>query len=121
MKKMYVSVVGIPDDPWDVDANWEDAYYRAANLQYLWDTAMKAIEGKIPKDGLDAFDVEFAKNMILEFHKVDEKGVRFRYHGERFGVRQNGHEGASPEPPLHRIKTSDTISATFSWRPFVNH
>jgi hypothetical protein len=51
---------------------------------------MKAIDGKIPKTVLDAYDVEFARKMVLEFHRVDEDGVRFRYHGEKFGVSKSG-------------------------------
>ena len=148
----YQPVFGVPDDPWRVDANWDDAYYRAAeatikgvvegqfrpaiegiagvflfrhylelalkylilharklegagtiaapeeredvrnihNLASLWDTAMRELNGKIPDGTLKEYDVEFARKMIMEFHEIDRKGVRFRYHGDKFGANMSG-------------------------------
>jgi hypothetical protein len=50
---------------------------------------LNAINGKIPREVLDSYDVDFAGRMVLDFHCVDEKGIRFRYYGEKFGVNKS--------------------------------
>jgi hypothetical protein len=32
VKENYVPVLGVPPEPWRIDANWEDGYFRAAKL-----------------------------------------------------------------------------------------
>lgn len=80
---------------WLVDANQNaknediEDVGKTHNLKWLWETAEKECNGKIPDDTWKEFDVEFAKKMILEFHTIDSSGFRFRYHGDRFGVEKD--------------------------------
>ena len=66
------------------------------NLESLWQTAEQECRTRIPKDTWSSFDVEFARQMILEFHAIDQKGIRFRYHGEKFGVDKRPEEERAP-------------------------
>ena len=80
---------------WLVDANQNakrediEDVRNTHNLKWLWETAEKQCNGKIPDDTWKDFDVEFAKKMVLEFHAIDCSGFRFRYHGDRFGVEKD--------------------------------
>jgi hypothetical protein len=64
---------------------------------------LNAINGKIPREVLDSYDVDFAGRMVLDFHCVDEKGIRFRYYGEKFGVNKS-----DARVPIINHSTSDT-------------
>jgi hypothetical protein len=56
------------------------------NLDFLWQTAESECQARIPKETWASFDIQFARRMVLDFHSVDQRGVRFRYHGEKFGI-----------------------------------
>ena len=145
--RKYVNAFEVPDEPWDIDSSWDEAYFESAktivggvvkgellpdihgitgvfmfrhylelalkyivinarwlkdastnteraevkqighthDLDFLWNIAMKALDGKIDAGFWKSLDVQFAQKMVREFHNLDRQGFRFRYHGDKFG------------------------------------
>ena len=55
------------------------------DLDFLWNTMIKACSGKIDATVWKGYDVPFAQKMVREFHNIDRRGFGFRYHGDKFG------------------------------------